>query len=195
MADLVEPAGKLGPGRHGRFGRYGVRARRLVSRQQRVDREDMLDVHQDQFLMLLLVMCPELDQRRGPLPDRLAGGFDESQHRRGNMVAIGGDGIDGRSRQKAALRARMARPDRFVIGVEQIGEGGVEFAVSRVEGTEQEGLEEPAGVRQMPFRRADIRHRLDRLILGRQVTSEGFALLAHRGEAVALGAAVGTARR
>ena len=33
-----------------------LRLRRLIGGQQRIDRKDMLDVHQDQFLMLLLVV-------------------------------------------------------------------------------------------------------------------------------------------
>src|SRR5437763_8531532 len=89
----------------------------------------------------------------------------------------------------------MARPDRLVIGVEQIGERRVESAIYRIERAKQKRLEKPAGVRQMPLRRADVRHRLDRLVLGREVGGEGFGLLADRGEAVALDGAVSNARR
>ena len=58
---LDEPTRELDPAR--RRGRSsGLGPRRLVGREQRVDRKDVLDVHQDQFLMLLLVMKPELDK-------------------------------------------------------------------------------------------------------------------------------------
>ena len=103
------------------------------------------------------------------------------------MVAIGADRIDRRPRQKPALRARVTRPGRLVIGIEQIGEGRVEHPVGRIERPEQEGLEKPAGMGEMPFRRADVGHRLDRLVLGRQIGGECLGVLADRGEAVALG--------
>src|SRR5207253_10484511 len=72
MSDLVEPAGKLGRCRRRTLGRDGMWARRLVGRQQRIDREDVLDVHQDQFLMLLLVMQAQFDEQTGLTPYRLA---------------------------------------------------------------------------------------------------------------------------
>ena len=145
--------------------------------------------------MLLLVIETQLNQRRGLLPRLFAGDLDEAQHRRGDMITVGGDRIGGRARQQAALRARMTRPDGFVIRVEEIREGRVEAAVVRREGCEQEGLEEPARMCQMPFCRADIRHRLDRLVLRREIGGERFRLLADRGEPVALGSAIGDARR
>ena len=74
-----------------------MRAWRLIGRQQRVDREDVLDVHQDQLLMLLLVVQAQLGQRRDLAPHRLAGCLDQTKHRRGHMVAIGADRIDRRA--------------------------------------------------------------------------------------------------
>src|SRR5579864_3543373 len=60
MADLNEPTGELDKSQRSRLG-SPTPARRLIGRQQRVQREHMLDVHQDQLLMLLLMMQAELD--------------------------------------------------------------------------------------------------------------------------------------
>ena len=119
-----------------------------------------------------------------------AGLINQPQHRRADMVAIGADRIDRRARQKPAFRARVTWPGRLVIGIEQIGEGGIEHPVCRVERPEQKGLEKPAGMGEMPFRRADVGHRLDRLVLGRQVGGAHLGFPTDRGKAVALGGAV-----
>jgi hypothetical protein len=74
------------------------------------------------------------------------------------------------------------------------GEGRIEDPVAGVEGPEDKRLEKPAGVRQMPFGRADIGHRLDRLVLGGQVGGETFGVAADGLEAVTLGVAVAVER-
>src|SRR5438046_1893799 len=101
----------------------------------------------------------------------------------------------GPSLSKAKLGSRMARADRLVIGVEKIGKGRVERTVAGVERAEDEGLEKPAGVRQMPLRRAGVGHRLDRLVLGRQIGGQRLALAADGFEPVALRTAVVGVRR
>jgi len=145
--------------------------------------------------MLLLVMETEFEDWRHLAPDTRLGLVDEAQHRRRHMVAIGADGVDRRARQKASLGARMARADRLVIGIEQVGEGRVERPVGGIERRQDKGLEKPAGVRQMPLCRADIGHRLDRLVLGRQVGGEPFAVAADRGKALACRRAIVVTRR
>src|SRR6516165_3578614 len=91
------------------------------------------------------------------------------------MVAIGADDIDCWARQQATLRSRMTRTNGFVVGVEQIGESRVEDPVAWIERGQDERFEKPGRVRQMPFRRADIRHRLDSLVLGRQIDRKRLA--------------------
>ncbi len=59
-----------------------------------------------------------------------------------------------------------APADRFVIGVVEEAEKFVERLIAGQGGREQEGLEEPAHVGQVPLRRADVRHGLDQLVLG-----------------------------
>ena len=71
------------------------RAGILVGRTQRVLREQMQDVGQQQFLMLLLVIAAELDQ---PGDGRRKIILHQRRHRAVDMVAIGGD----RRRARAA---------------------------------------------------------------------------------------------
>ena len=195
MTDLAQPAGELDPARRRAARRDRTRARRLIGGQQRVYRKDMLDVHQHQFLMLLLVVKAKLDERRRLAPHRIADRVGKPQHRGGDVIAIGADRIDCRARQEAALRPRVARSDRLVIGIEQIRESRVEDAIARIERSENKSFEKPAGMGQMPFCRADIGHRLDRLVFRRQVGGEHFAVPADRLEPVPLGLPLVGARR
>src|SRR5713101_2108783 len=117
--------------------------------------------------MLLLVLNPEFEKGCGLAP-RLCGSLlDEPRHRGVDMIAIGGDDIDGRTRQQPALRSRMTRASGLVIRVEEVSKCRIEHPVTGVESGQDKGLEKPRRMRQMPFRRADIGHRLDSLILGR----------------------------
>src|SRR5579871_1103697 len=71
----------------------------------------------------------------------------------------------------------MARPKTFIIGVEQIAEKRIEFAVpNRMLGKNQ-SFEKPGGVREMPFRRTRIRHGLDGLVFTAQTRCQRFRLL------------------
>ena len=73
-----------------------------------------------------------------------------------------------RARQQSALRARVLGADAVVIRVEQHAKGGIERAIPGEVRLEHEGLEEPAGVRQVPLHRTRVGHRLDRAIFRRQ---------------------------
>ena len=85
VADLDDPAGVVDPPeRAGRSRRGGGRSVVGVGRAQRVLGQQVLGVHQQQLLVLLLVVAAELDEgpagvvevvepRRHPLVDRLAG--------------------------------------------------------------------------------------------------------------------------
>ena len=73
----------------------------------------------------------------------------------------------------------MARTGGDIIGVEQEGEALVEDLITCVIRLDQKGLEKPGRVRAMPFGRARVRHRLDRLILRRQRRRAPLGLAAH----------------
>ena len=103
-----------------------------------------------------------------PCHGRLFGG-ERRQHRvqlRVDVRAILAHARQRRTREQAAPIARVARSDRLVIRVEKEREVRIEHAVARY-AAQHELLEEPAGVRQMPFDRTRIRHRLQCAILVR----------------------------
>ena len=88
----------------------------------------MEDIGQQQFLMLLLVMAAELDQR----PRRLGRQIGQRLDQRGiDMGAIGADLVERRPRQHAARCARVALALGLVIAVEQKREALVVTADSR----------------------------------------------------------------
>ena len=182
MADLAHAAGIVDPVERRRAAcRRGAIG--LVGRVDAVLREQVQDIHQDQFLMLLLVVQAEHDQRRSLGPDGCRRGGDEAFHRRVDMGAIGGNVGRRGARQHAALRPRMPVADGVVIGIEQVGVVLVEDLVSRGMGAEHEGLEKPGNMRAVPLRRAGVGHRLDDLVLVGQRRGQPVRLSADIAEA------------
>ena len=163
MADLIDAAGDGVPAGFGRF-KAGYRCS-IIGGLERAAGEHVLDIHQDQLLMLLLVLQAKFDQggRRG----RKAS-LQQAQHRFIDMAAIGPHLIERRAAEEAALRARMALADAHIITVELNRIGRIESAIAGLVLREEKRLEEPARMRQMPFGRAGVRHRLDLAILRRQ---------------------------
>ncbi len=175
MSDLLKAAGKLDPAER-RVRRLHLELRRLIGRHQRIERKDVLDVHQDQFLVLLLMLHPEFDQRCDLAPSRLFGTFDHPRHRGTDMIAIGHDDIDSGARQQAAFRPRVSWADRLVIGIEEVGKGRVEHSVIRIKTRQDKRFEKPGSMGEVPFCRAGIGHRLDRLVLWRQIGGQRFGV-------------------
>ena len=129
---------------------------------ERLGGEQREDVREQELLMLLLVVYAELDQR-GCLACELA--VAEPHQRLVDESAIGAHLIARGARQKPTLGPWMTRTDALVIGVEAILEALVEHSVAGQEGLQQERLEEPGGVGEMPLGRAGVIHRLDHLVL------------------------------
>ena len=96
---------------------------------ERVPREDVLDVHEQQLLMLLLVMEAQGDQVAGS--PGWSGSREQRPHGVVDMGAIARDLLDARTRQEAALGPRMAGADRLVVRVEDVGVRIVERRGSR----------------------------------------------------------------
>ena len=158
---LPDTRSRCGCGRRRRFGHpHGV-----VGRQQRIARQDVLDVHQQELLVLLLVLDAELDQRRRRPPRGL------SRRVGHGLVDVGpvlGDLLDPGPGQQPPVVPRIPGAHALVVGVEQVAEVGMEGSVPVETGDEQEGLEEPGGVGPVPLGRAHVGHGLDGLVLGRQ---------------------------
>src|SRR5690606_33121070 len=91
--------------------------------------------------------------------------------------------FQGRAGQQPALWACMARPDAYVVGIEQHRVGRVEGRYRGGQAQQDEGLEEPAGMGQVPFDRAGLAHRLELAVLGTEPLGQcqavrSYALLA-----------------
>ena len=86
-----------------------------------------------------------------------------------------------RTRDQAACRTRMRQAYAQVIAVEQMVPAS-RHVVRPI--TQDEAAEEPGGMRQVPFGRAGIGHRLQLGVLGRQRRGQGKGACTHRGVAV-----------
>ena len=131
------------------------RARRLpggvVDRIGRVLREGVQDIGEQQFLVLLLVMQADLQNREDARRVRRRHLLDQPLDRRIDMGAIAGDVRAVRPGDQAALRAGVARPGGDVIGVEQERKTLIENLVAGIVRHQQELLEEPGDVGAVPF--------------------------------------------
>ena len=99
--------------------------------------------------------------------------LEEALHVAVDPGAIGVHLAHGRAGDVSALVARMARAGLDVVRVEQEGVPGIEGLVPGEVGPEQEGLEEPGDVGQVPLGGADVLHRLHHAVLGRERLGEG----------------------
>ena len=152
MADLAHTRLVLAPLQLGERRRLRSRARLPVRGPERVARERVLDVREDQLLVLLLVVDPELDQ-----PSDLARQFSVRElalERVGDVAPVVEHLFGAGSGEKPSLRARVHGSQRVVVGVEEIAVLRVEGCVPRIDSGEHERFEVPAGVSEMPLRRA-----------------------------------------
>ncbi len=120
MSDLVHPLGDINP----RERRH--RARRdetgfTIGGTQRIHPQHMFDVGQHQFLVLLLVVGAEFDERRRRMrrvvPDRL----DQGQHRLVDVATIVQHLCQRGACGQTALGTAMPLPGLEVVRVEQEG--------------------------------------------------------------------------
>ena len=88
----------------------------VVDRMCRILRKGVQKVSQHQFLMLLLVMQSDLDDRKDPFG--LLRRFDQLDHRRIDMRAVGRGLGDAGARDQTALRAGVTRACRHIVGIE-----------------------------------------------------------------------------
>ena len=159
------------------------RARRLpfgvVDRIGGILRKCVENVREQQLLMLLLVVQSDLDDREDAfrclgrhLPNQsFDGGID--------MRPVGCDFRTVRARDQAPLRPRVTRTGGDIVRVEKKRKSFVEDPVRGVVRHQQELLEEPGDMRAVPLGRACIRHRLNDLVLGRQMRRTLFRFRPH----------------
>ena len=127
--------------------------------------QHVLDVHQQELLVLLLVLDAQLHQGQDGRP-----GVPVQQlgHRRVDVAPVVGDLHDAGTGDQAPVGPGVPGTDGLVVGVEEEPEVRVEELVAGERGLEQEGLEEPGGVGPVPLGGAHVGHGLDRLVLGGQ---------------------------
>jgi hypothetical protein len=170
-ADLDDPARPPGAVERGRGRRRFGRRARPDRRLQRILGEGGEHIGQHQFLVLLLVVEAELDQAKRRRR-KIGKGSEQGLVDRG---AIGPDLVEARAAQHAPARPRMPLALAVVIGVEQIGVAFVEGRIALDVVAKHEGLEEPAGVGEMPFGRRGFGRRLKSGVGVRQRLGEGEA--------------------
>ena len=136
----------------------------------------MLDVHEQELLVLLLVVQAELDEARDVGSQ---GACQQAIHRLVHVSAVFGHLADAGPRDDSTARSGIPGADTFVVGVEQVRVGGMERPVSAQLRLEEEGLEEPRSVGTVPFCGADVGHGLDRLILRGEGGGQGLGHVAH----------------
>ena len=137
--------------------------------------------------MLLLVVQAEREQGFDDAPERFIGGVQQGFHAPIHVRAVGQHFIQRGPGQQAAMGSRMARAERLVVGIEQVLEARIERLVATGVRRQQDGLEKPARVRQMPLGRTRFGHRLNALVFRaqRRDARHGFranhaVVLAHR---------------
>src|SRR6202171_4250196 len=113
--------------------------------------------------MLLLVIQAQFDQRVDAR--RQYALAHELGHRRIDVRTRGANFLQRWSRQQSAPGAGMLLADTVVVGIEQHAKRWMEHPVPGQMRDENERLEEPARMREMPLDRTRIGHRLDRAIL------------------------------
>ena len=121
---------------------------------------------------------PSVDQRGDARRRRVATAIS-AEHALVDLGAVALHLGQRRPRHQAALRPRILLADALVVAVEEHPEAGVEGPEAGLEALEQEGLEEPGDVREMPLGRARVGHRLHLAVLGRQRRDECQRTLAH----------------
>jgi hypothetical protein len=134
--------------------RHGVGRIRRV---QRILREQMLDVGKHQFLVLLFVLQAQFDQRGERLVDAAG---QQVGNAAVDIRAVVPDDTHARSGQEPPLGARVLVAHAVVVRVEEHPERRMKRREIDFARLENEGFKEPRRMRQVPFHRARIRHRL-----------------------------------
>jgi hypothetical protein len=163
-ADVIQPFGKFQPGRRRRSCSPGD-GRSTVDRMQRIQREQILEIGQEQLLMLLLVVQAEHDALDRIRVARWIDARDQCGHVVIDVRTVRRDVFYCRARQKTTQRAREKRADRLIVRVEQIAVLRMECTIARQQRQQQEVLEEPRRVRKMPFGRTAFGRALDDIVL------------------------------
>ena len=124
---------------------------------QRIGEQRVLDIGGDQLLVLLFMLEPQRNAACSFILQRM---LHPRDHGGVNVRAVGENRVERRSRERSAQLLLRHIAERVVVAVEEPMKFGVEGLVSGGELTQNKGLEEPAGMGEVPFHRARLRTRL-----------------------------------
>jgi hypothetical protein len=156
-----------------------IRCRLRVGRLQRVAPESVLDVGKQQLLVLLLMLQAQFDQHA---QCGVVVACQPFAHGVVDATAVVAHFVQRGAGQQAALRAGVHRPHGLVVGVEQVMPFRPRRAIGRI-AAQHELLEEPGGVRKVPFAGTGVRHRLDLHVLGAESGAQVLRMPTHVQEA------------
>ena len=167
MTDLLHPPGHpIQPHRRDCGPRVGPAV--AINRAEWVAAERVLQVGQEQLLVLLLVVQAEHDQRPENALQAAVGTVEQRAHPRVDRLAIPVDLGDRRASEQPAFAPRDPLADRVVVGIEQETIFRWGDPVAGRGRLDDERLEEPARVCQVPLGGAGVGHRLDDVVLDLQ---------------------------
>jgi hypothetical protein len=164
MSSLADAAGELDPASGVRLGGGSTGLALAVGRTQRIGGKERQDVGEKQLLMLLLVVDSDLDQARDFGREAAASKLCQ---RLIDMRAVGKHALARGPCQDTAAPPGLTLPLALVVGVEAVVEGIVERLVTGEMLLQDELLEEPGDVREVPLGGARIVHGLDGHVLRR----------------------------
>ena len=148
-----------------------------VGRQQRILREQVQDVGQQQLLMLLFMLQAERHDRAQL---RVAGmGAQQRLNALVNVAPVLQYLAQRGARQQAATRSRVLVADRVVVGVEQHPKGRMKRQEAAFALLQYKGFKKPGRVGQVPLGRTGIGHRLHAAVFGRQRRHQRGTACAH----------------
>src|ERR1019366_206670 len=120
----------------------------------------------------LLMIEAQINQRRHGWAHGVVRSLEEIGYRFIDVAPVSYHLGGGRPRYQASLGSGMARPERVVIGIEQKRIAAVNGLIACIETLQDEGLEKPRGMAEVPFRGTGVGHRLHTLVLGAKARGE-----------------------
>ncbi len=190
VPDFDEATVKIDPAHAVRLRQIGRDA--AVDGLERIERQDVLDVHEQQFLMLLLVIEAQLDQGPELAEHAVVKPVDQVAEAGIDVVPVEAHVMCTWAADDAAQGPVVSRPYGLVVAVEQEPVLVLEGAEVGLVVGQKEGLEEPGHMCPVPFGGRHVGHRLDGLVFRRKRRREPLGVGAHFGIAVEEGDWVGT---
>src|SRR5260370_10790357 len=139
---------------------------------ERVLRENVIDICDEQFLVLLLMMDAENKNRFNLIEKFFVSIGKKIGDVRIDRRAIASRFFYGGARDQTPQIAPVHVTGPIIIGIEEVGVLRNFGAITRKEFLQDKRLEKPGGVGKVPFGWADVRHRLHDTIFGLEIRAE-----------------------